>query len=88
MIAAIIQARMGSRRLPGKVLLPIANTTVIGFMIERVMKAKKLDKIIVATTENSVELLLRLPKIQLMTFCVMHWLIWVLTFFEAMKMTC
>ena len=55
MIAAIIQARMGSRRLPGKVLLPIANTTVIGFMIERVMKAKKLDKIIVATTENSVD---------------------------------
>jgi glutamate-1-semialdehyde 2,1-aminomutase len=55
MIAAIIQARMGSSRLPGKVLLPIANTTVIGCMIERVKKAKKLDKIIVATTENSVD---------------------------------
>lgn len=55
MIAAIIQARMGSSRLPGKVLLPIANTTVIALMIERVKKAKKLDKIIVATTENSVD---------------------------------
>ncbi|OUU53224.1 MAG: hypothetical protein CBC25_01120 [Pelagibacteraceae bacterium TMED65] len=55
MIVAIIQARLGSSRLPGKVLLPLANSTAIGCMIEGVKKAQKLDKIIVATTENSLD---------------------------------
>lgn len=32
----IVQARMGSTRLPGKVLLPLGDTTVIGFMLRRI----------------------------------------------------
>ena len=50
---AIIQARTGSSRLPGKVLLPLAGTTVLGFMVTRVKMAKKIDEIIIATTDNA-----------------------------------
>ena len=47
---AIIQARMGSSRLPGKVLLPLGNNTVLSFMVERVKAARKLSDIVIATT--------------------------------------
>ena len=52
---AIIQARLNSSRLPGKALLPLAGTTVLGLMIARVKVAKKVDQIIVATTSNTVD---------------------------------
>ena len=48
--AAIIQARVNSKRLPGKVIKKVGNETLIGFMIERVKLAKNIDKIIIATT--------------------------------------
>lgn len=47
---AIIQARCGSSRLPGKVLKDLAGKTVIERMVERVKRSKKLDEIVVATT--------------------------------------
>ena len=47
---AIIQARMGSTRLPGKVLKTIEGKTIIDIIISRLKKAKQLDKIVVATT--------------------------------------
>jgi spore coat polysaccharide biosynthesis protein SpsF len=50
MIAAIIQARMGSSRLPNKVLMDIQGKPSLEFMIERVLKSKYIEKIIVATT--------------------------------------
>ena len=52
MIAAIIQSRMGSTRLPGKVLKRTEGKTLLEHMIGRVRRAKTPDKIIVATTEN------------------------------------
>ena len=52
MIAAIIQARMGSSRLPNKVLMEIDGKTSLKFMIDRVTKSKYTEKIIIATTTN------------------------------------
>lgn len=49
-IGAIIQARMGSTRLPGKVMLEIAEKTVLGHVIERVKQSRKIDTVIIATT--------------------------------------
>lgn len=47
---AIIQARMGSTRLPGKVMAQIAGKPMIERVIERVAKAKCVDQIVIATT--------------------------------------
>jgi spore coat polysaccharide biosynthesis protein SpsF len=52
MIIAIIQARMGSSRLPKKALTDIDGTPSLKFMIDRVKKSKLIDKIIVATTNK------------------------------------
>jgi spore coat polysaccharide biosynthesis protein SpsF len=46
----IIQARMGSTRLPGKVMAQIAGKPMIERVIERVAKAKSVDRIVIATT--------------------------------------
>ena len=50
MIGIIIQARMGSTRLPGKVLKPINNITLLEFLINRLKIIKEIDNIIIATT--------------------------------------
>ncbi|MCX6055492.1 MAG: glycosyltransferase family protein [Chloroflexi bacterium] len=49
-VVAIIQARMSSTRLPGKVLLDLGGKTVLARMIERVRMAKGVDQVVVATT--------------------------------------
>jgi spore coat polysaccharide biosynthesis protein SpsF len=51
-IVAVIQARMGSSRLPGKVLRPVAGATLLERMIERVTAARSIDEIVVATTRR------------------------------------
>jgi len=48
--AAIIQARMGSTRLPGKVMKDLKGKPVLWHVIERVKQAKNIDQIIIATT--------------------------------------
>lgn len=53
MIAAILQARMGSRRLAGKVLMETCGKPLLGHIIERVKAAKSIDEIIVATTASA-----------------------------------
>lgn len=52
MIVAIIQARMGSTRLPGKVLMPMNGKTILDHLIDRISPAKNLDDIIIATTTD------------------------------------
>lgn len=50
---AIIQARMSSSRLPGKVLIQVKNTTFLEYQIERVKLSKMIDKIVIATSIDS-----------------------------------
>jgi spore coat polysaccharide biosynthesis protein SpsF len=50
MIAAIIQARMGSTRLPGKVLKEVNGKPLLMYQVERVKTSKLIDKVIVATS--------------------------------------
>lgn len=49
---AVIQARMSSSRLPGKVLMPIAGRSMLHMIIDRISRAKLVDEIVVATTIN------------------------------------
>jgi len=51
-INVIIQARVGSSRLPGKVLKKLANKNSIEHMVDKIKKSKKIDNIIIATTTN------------------------------------
>ncbi len=49
-VVCIIQARMGSTRLPGKVLLPLAGKPVLLHVVDRVAMAGRIDRVVVATT--------------------------------------
>lgn len=49
-IVAILQARMESSRLPGKVLMEICGEPMLAWVVKRASKAKMVKKIIVATT--------------------------------------
>lgn len=51
-IIAIVQARMGSSRLPGKVMKEINGVPMIQILLERLKLSKKIDEIVVATTES------------------------------------
>jgi spore coat polysaccharide biosynthesis protein SpsF len=54
-IIAIAQARIGSTRLPGKVMMKIKDKTLLELYINRVRPSKYIDKIIIATTVNSAD---------------------------------
>lgn len=49
-IIAIIQARISSARLPGKVLLRLADRSVLEHVVMRVQEAKKISNVVVATS--------------------------------------
>ncbi len=51
-IGAVIQARIGSQRLPGKVLKDIAGKTMLERVVERVRLSKMIGTIIIATSIN------------------------------------
>jgi spore coat polysaccharide biosynthesis protein SpsF len=49
---AIIQARMSSSRLPGKVLMDITGKTMLQHVFERTLQAKLIDQVVLATTSD------------------------------------
>jgi spore coat polysaccharide biosynthesis protein SpsF len=51
-VVAIVQARTGSTRLPGKVLKKINKKTMLEHVIERLRNAKTLDQIVIATSND------------------------------------
>ncbi len=57
----IVQARMTSTRLPGKVLLPVLGRPILSYQIERLKRVAASDQLIVATTLNEEDL----PIVQL-----------------------
>ena len=57
-IVCIIQARISSSRLPAKILLPGYNKPLLFHLIERVSRSKKIDKIVIATSQNPLDDLL------------------------------
>ena len=54
-IVAVIQARMGSTRLPGKVLRPVAGQPLLWHIVHRLKKCRLLEDIAVATTVNPAD---------------------------------
>ena len=53
-VAALLQARTGSSRLPCKVLADLAGRPMLTFQVERLRRSKLIDQIILATTDRSV----------------------------------
>ena len=54
-ILTVVQARMGSSRLPGKVLLPLAGQPLLVRMVERVQRAHLTGTVVVATTTEAAD---------------------------------
>ena len=54
-VTGIIQARLGSTRLPGKVMADICGKPMLEWMLLRVAEAKSLDQIVVATTTSDAD---------------------------------
>jgi len=70
-VSAIIQARLDSQRLPGKVLLKIRNKTILEHIVLRLNKSKKIDEIIVATSnhKSDIEIVNLCKKKKIKFFC-------------------
>ena len=54
-VVAIIQARMGSQRLPGKVLLDIEGQTMLSRVVRRVQQSRLIDEVVVATSVSPAD---------------------------------
>lgn len=54
-IVAIVQARMTSTRLPGKVLLEVEGKPLLTYLVERLRRANTINEICIATTVNETD---------------------------------
>lgn len=61
----VVQARMTSTRLPGKILKPVLDKPLLEYQSERLKRVKKADEIVIATTTNDTDL----PIVE---FCQKH----------------
>lgn len=55
MIGIILQARMGSKRFPGKVLQCINGETLLSYQVKRIRKCKLIDELVVATSNKNID---------------------------------
>ena len=54
-IVAVIQARMGSTRLPGKVLKPIAGQPLLWHIVHRLQRSQFIERVAIATSVNPLD---------------------------------
>lgn len=54
-IEAFIQARMGSTRLPGKVLMEVKGKPLLGILVERLSRCHQLDQVVILTSNESCD---------------------------------
>ena len=68
---AIIQARMNSSRLPGKVMLDLCGKTVLSHVVGRVQACEAIDQVVVATSDQAVdqEIVAEVQKLGVGVFC-------------------
>ena len=52
-VVAIIQARMGSTRLPGKSLMPLAGKPLVYRVLERIIPARNIDQVVLAIPDSA-----------------------------------
>lgn len=57
-VIAIIQARMGSTRLPGKVMKDMVGKPLLERVVDRVVRAKMIDSVVVATSEGNGDMVI------------------------------
>jgi spore coat polysaccharide biosynthesis protein SpsF len=55
MIVAIIQARLGSTRFPSKIFARLSDKPLIWHVVDRLRYSKKIDKIVLATTDSPID---------------------------------
>ena len=55
MIVGILQARMQSSRLPGKVMLKILGKPMLALQLERIARCRNIDKLVVATSHQQAD---------------------------------
>lgn len=53
--AVVVQSRMSSTRLPGKVLAPVLGKPLMQFQLERLKRCRRVDRFVVATTTNATD---------------------------------
>ncbi|MFL6601405.1 MAG: cytidylyltransferase domain-containing protein [Steroidobacteraceae bacterium] len=54
-VVLIIQARMGSSRLPGKSMMDLAGAPLVGRILERVKRCQRLDEIVLAIPDTATD---------------------------------
>ncbi len=54
-VVATVEARMRSSRLPGKVLLELAGKPALERLVERLRRARRVDQVVIATTDNPAD---------------------------------
>ncbi len=51
----LVQARMRSTRLPGKVLMPVLEKPILGHLVERLHRVRQADEVVIATTVEPID---------------------------------
>ncbi len=54
-IVVVVQARMSSQRFPGKVLVDVLGSPMLGHLLDRLEQCKEIDGLVIATSDGSID---------------------------------